>query len=89
MIASDSEGVTLELVTKQFDVTPVAVGAERFERLRVAEYVHGYTRSRGCRSCRSRGILIDLPEGKQGRVTVLETAQPGAFRLPGVSGADL
>ena len=47
VLFSNSEGVTLELVTKQVDVTPVAVGAERFERLRVAEYVHGYTREQG------------------------------------------
>ena len=73
VLSSDSEGVTLELVTKQVNITPVAVGRERFERLRVAEYVHGYTREQGLPQMPVKGVLIDLPEGKQGRLRVLET----------------
>jgi hypothetical protein len=73
VLSSDSEGVTFELVTKQVDVMPVAVGAERFERLRVAEYVHGYTREQGLPQIPVKGVLIDLPEGKKGRLQVLET----------------
>ena len=73
VLSSDSEGVTLELLTKQVDVTPVTVGGEQFERLRVAEYVHGYTREQGLPQLPAKGVLIDLPQGKQGRLRVLET----------------
>ena len=52
---------------------PVQVGGEAFERLRVAEYVHGYTRELGLPQLPVKGVLIDLPEGKQGRLRVLET----------------
>ena len=73
VIASDSEGVTLELLTPRFERQPVQVGGEAFERLRVAEYVHGYTREQGLPQIPVKGVLIDLPEGKQGRLRVLET----------------
>ena len=49
------------------------VGGEAFERLRVAEYVHGYTRELGLPQLPVKGVLIDLPEGKQARLKVLET----------------
>jgi hypothetical protein len=73
VLASDSEGLTLELVTGQVDVTPVTVNGERFERLRVAEYVHGYTAEPGLPQLPLKGVLIDLPEGKQARLEVLAT----------------
>ena len=89
VLSSDSEGVTLELLTKQVDVTPVTVGGEQFERLRVAEYVHGYTREQGLPQLPVKGVLIDLPEGKQGAAAGACDREPGALWLPGVPGAAL
>ena len=89
VIASDSRGMTIELVTKSFDVTSVVAGGQAFERLRVASYVHGFTLAAGLPQVPLKGILLDIPQGKQARVEVLDAAQPDAFRLPGLSGAGL
>ena len=74
VLASDSRGMTLELVTASFDVTPVAVEGQEFERLRVPSYVHGVTATAGSPQLPLKGVLIDLPEGRRARLTVLETA---------------
>jgi hypothetical protein len=74
VLASDSQGMTLELVTKSFDVTPVTVEGQEFERLRVPAYVHGVTATAGSPQLPQKGVLIDLPEGRRARLTVLETA---------------
>ena len=74
MLASDSRGMTLELVTKSFDVTPVTAGGQAFERLRVPAYVHGYTLAAGLPQVPLKGILLDIPAGKQARVEVLDSA---------------
>ena len=68
MLASDAQGMTLELVTKSFDVTPVEAGGEAFERLRVPAYVHGLTQAAGLPQVPLKGILLDIPQGKQARV---------------------
>ena len=73
VIASDSRGMTLELVTKSFDVTPVTAGGQAFERLRVPSYVHGFTLEAGLPQMPLKGILLDIPEGKQARVEVLDS----------------
>ena len=72
VLASDTRGLTLELVTKSFDVTPVEAGGQAFERLRVPAYVHGYTLEPGLPQVPLKGILLDIPQGKQARVEVLE-----------------
>ncbi len=74
VLASDSRGMTLELVTKSFDVTPVTAGGQAFERLRVPSYVHGFTLAAGLPQVPVKGILIDIPAGKQARVEVLDSA---------------
>ena len=74
VLASDSRGMTLELVTASFDVTPVAVGGQSFERLRVPGYVHGFTLEPGLPQVPLKGILLDVPAGKQARLTVLDVA---------------
>ena len=76
-------GMTLELLTKSFDVTPVAVGGQAFERLRVPAYVHGFTLEPGLPQVPLKGILLDVPAGKQARVEVLDAAEPGACRATG------
>ena len=74
VISSDGSGMTLELLTKSFDVTPVVVGGQAFERLRVPGYVHGFTQEVGSPQVPLKGILLDIPPGKQGRVEVLDSA---------------
>ena len=64
--------MTLELVTKSFDVTPVTAGGQAFERLRVPAYVHGFTLEPGLPQVPLKGILLDIPQGKQARVEVLD-----------------
>ena len=74
VLAADGRGVTLELVTPGFDVTPVAVGGESFERLRIPAYVHGYTLEAGLPQLPLKGILLDVPAGKRARIEVLDEA---------------
>ncbi len=71
VIASDESGRTLELETPAFDTTVVNEGAEAFERLRVASYVHGYSGEPGRPRLPVKGLLIDVPEGQQAKLTVL------------------
>jgi hypothetical protein len=71
VISSDSTGVTLELLTRSFDTTPVQVGGQAFERLRVPAYVHGFTQEIGNPQLPLKGILIDVPEGKTAVLRVL------------------
>ncbi len=72
VIVSDNRGMTLDLVTKSLDVTPVTAGGQAFERLRVPAYVHGYTLAAGLPQVPLKGILLDIPAGKQARVEVLD-----------------
>jgi hypothetical protein len=72
VLASDSRGMTLELTTQGFDVTPVTAGGQAFERLRVPGYVHGYTQAAGLPQVPLKGVLLDVPSGKQTRVEVLD-----------------
>ncbi len=74
VLAADARGVTLELVTKSFDVTPVVVGGQAFERLRIPAYVHGYTLEPGLPQLPLKGILLDVPAGRQARLEVLDEA---------------
>ena len=64
VLASDARGMTLELATKSFDVTPVEANGEAFERLRVPGYVHGFTLEPGLPQVPLKGMLIEIPAGK-------------------------
>jgi hypothetical protein len=74
VLAEDDSGMTLELITSGFDAEVVQVGAEEFERLHIADYVHGYTDQIGAPQLPLKGILIDIPKGKTANLSVLETA---------------
>jgi hypothetical protein len=50
-----------------------AFQGERFERLRLHDYVHGHWAEPGLPQLPVKGVLIDLPEGQQGRLKVLAT----------------
>jgi hypothetical protein len=73
VLAEDQSGVTLELVTEFFDTEAVEAQGQEFERLRIEEYIHGYTAELGRPQMPLKGILIDIPEGMVGSLSVLET----------------
>ncbi|MBW2439463.1 MAG: hypothetical protein JRH12_03235, partial [Deltaproteobacteria bacterium] len=46
-----------------------------FERLSIAEYIHGYTRQVGSPELPLKGILVDIPEGRHAELSVIESEQ--------------
>ncbi len=66
VIASDATGMTLELRTENFESVVLDVGGVSYRRLRVPEYVHGYTEVVGKPELPVKGMLLDLPSGKGG-----------------------
>ena len=73
IVASDETGITLELRTDAFDMRIVENEGEAFERLRILDYIHGFTTAVGKPELPMKGILIDLPEGKSATLQVKET----------------
>jgi hypothetical protein len=73
VIAEDESGVTLELVTTGFEAEVVAAGAQEFEQISIADYVHGYTDELGAPQLPLKGILIDVPQGQIAQLSVLDT----------------
>ncbi|MGD8989249.1 MAG: DUF2341 domain-containing protein, partial [Syntrophobacterales bacterium] len=73
IVASDDAGITLELRTDSFDFTVVQAEGQEFERLRIKEYIHGFTSEVGKPELPLKGILLDIPEGNAATLTVLET----------------
>jgi hypothetical protein len=73
VIAEDESGVTLELLTDSFDTELVYAGTQEFERLRIDQYIHGYTAEMGYPQMPLKGILIDIPDGMVASLSVLET----------------
>jgi len=73
VIDEDDSGVTLELLTEGFDTELIDVDGQEFERLRIADYIHGYTSQIGQPEMPLKGILIDLPAGMAASLSVLET----------------
>jgi hypothetical protein len=64
---------TLELKTEYFDTDTVYADSLEFERIRVEEYIHGYTSEVGQPQMPLKGILIDIPEGMTGSLSIVET----------------
>jgi hypothetical protein len=77
IIAEDQTGVTLELVTQNFDVHSVHVDGQEFERLGISDYVHGFTREVGKPEVPVKGIFVDIPADKSATLSVLETDGQG------------
>jgi hypothetical protein len=73
ILASDETGVTLELHTETFDTEVVIAGGQEFERLRIADYIHGHTQVVGKPEVPVKGIFLDLPEGQSATLSVLRT----------------
>ena len=70
VIASDAAGMTLEVRTESFESVLVDVGGLSYQRLRVPEYLHGYTDVIGKPELPVKGMLLDLPAGKGGTVII-------------------
>jgi uncharacterized delta-60 repeat protein len=73
LVASDETGVTLELRTDTFDFDIVQAEGQEFERLRIQDYIHGFTDQAGKPELPLKGILVDIPQGYATTLTVLET----------------
>jgi hypothetical protein len=73
ILDSDETGMTLELHTESFDTEVVTAGSEEFERLRIADYIHGRTQDVGQPEVPVKGIFLDLPEGRSATLSVLQT----------------
>jgi hypothetical protein len=73
LVASDETGTTLELRTDTFDFDIVQADGQEFERLRIKDYIHGFTDEVGKPELPLKGILVDIPYGSSATLTVLET----------------
>ena len=73
ILASDETGMTLELHTESFDTEVVTAGGQEFERLRIADYIHGHTQDVGRPEVPVKGIFLDLPDGQTAALSVLST----------------
>ncbi|MGD8686616.1 MAG: DUF2341 domain-containing protein, partial [Syntrophobacterales bacterium] len=73
ILAADETGTTLELRTDSFDFTIVEAAGQEYERLKIPEYIHGFTPEVGKPELPLKGILVDIPEGNSATLTVLQT----------------
>jgi hypothetical protein len=73
VLSEDETGVILELRTKGFETEVVTVNGRVFERLRINEYIHGFTSEIGRPQLPVKGILLNLPAGMAARVSVQQT----------------
>jgi len=73
IISSDDTGITLELRTDAFDMEIVEHEGKAFERLRILDYIHGFTQAVGRPELPVKGVLVDLPEWKSATLQVKET----------------
>jgi uncharacterized repeat protein (TIGR01451 family) len=70
ILETGSAGMTLELQTGDFEAEVIYAGGGEYERLRIDEYVHGYTTGVGKPQLPLKGLLVDIPQGKTARLRV-------------------
>jgi hypothetical protein len=70
VISSDQSGVTLELRTQAFDMATVEAGGVTYQRVRVLDYIHGFTSEVGKPELPVKGVILDVPEGKTASLSV-------------------
>jgi hypothetical protein len=70
VISSDESGVTLELRTEAFDTAPVEAGGVTYQRVRVVDYIHGFTSEVGKPELPVKGVILDVPQGKRASLSV-------------------
>jgi CheY-like chemotaxis protein len=83
VLASDDSGMTIALNTSGFEAEVIPVDGAEYERLYIADYVHGYTSRVGTPQLPLKGLLIDVPEGKAAELSVLNSSvEPyGGYRI--------
>jgi Peptidase family C25/Propeptide_C25/Concanavalin A-like lectin/glucanases superfamily/Domain of unknown function (DUF2341) len=70
-ISSDETGMTLELRTEAFDTTVVEHDGEAYDRLSIPSYIHGWTQETGKPEMPVKGVILDIPQGKQAALQVV------------------
>ncbi len=73
VLGKDDSGMTLALNTGGFETEVVTVGGQEYEQLNISDYVHGYTGQVGAPRLPLKGLLIDVPEGKVARMSVVDS----------------
>jgi hypothetical protein len=73
VVAEDEYGITLELYTDTFFTESVYADGMEYERLKIDDYVHGYTGEVGKPELPLKGILVDIPQGYIGALSILAT----------------
>jgi hypothetical protein len=73
IIAADDSGVTLELRTEGFDMEMIQANDEAYQRLRITDYIHGFTGEVGKPELPMKGILLDIPDGHSATMMIEET----------------
>ncbi|MGA1826105.1 MAG: C25 family cysteine peptidase [bacterium] len=74
IISSDDTGITLELHTDAFEREKIiAEDKNTYDRLRIRDYIHGFTNEVGWPELPFKGVLLDLPEEKEARIQVIGT----------------
>ena len=73
VVASDDDGITIELRTEFLDSRVVKAGGERFDRLQIGDYVHGYTETVGAPQMPLKGVLVDIPLDSPAGLAIVET----------------
>jgi hypothetical protein len=71
IISSDETGMTLELRTDAFESTVVEHDGEAYDRLSIPSYIHGWTQETGKPEMPVKGVILDIPEGKQAALQVV------------------
>jgi hypothetical protein len=73
VVAEDEHGITLELYTDIFFTESVYADGMEYERLKINDYVHGFSSQVGKPELPLKGILVDIPEGHIGELSILQT----------------
>jgi hypothetical protein len=73
ILATDHSGVTLELRTENYEMQVVHVDEAVYQRLRISDYIHGFTSEVGKPELPMKGLLLDLPYGVSATLKVEET----------------
>jgi hypothetical protein len=71
VVAEDEYGITLTLYTDTFITESAYADGMEYERLAIDDYVHGYTGELGKPELPLKGILVDIPQGHIGALTIL------------------
>ncbi len=73
LVAEDDTGMTLELITSGFSSRTLTHDGLEFDRLRIDDYVHGYSAETGKPQMPLKGILLDVPAGRRASLSILST----------------